>query len=76
MIGQSLNKISTSAVTTSSIKAPMQTKAAVAGDWNQETFIKKIIYIYFDLTIFNTSYSILVPSEKQVWYILLEISAL
>ena len=38
VIGQSLNKISTSAVTTSSIKAPMQTKAAVAGDWNQETF--------------------------------------
>ena len=38
VIGQSLNKISTSAVTTTSFKAPMQTKAAVDGDWNKTTF--------------------------------------
>ncbi|WP_298548149.1 YDG domain-containing protein [uncultured Parabacteroides sp.] len=38
VIGQSLNKISTSSVTASSFKAPMQTKAAVAGNWNKETF--------------------------------------
>ena len=37
VIGQSLNKISTPATTTTSFKAPMQTKAAVA-NWNQETF--------------------------------------
>ena len=38
VIGQSLNKISTPATATTSFKAPMQMKAAVADNWNLETF--------------------------------------
>ena len=43
VIGQSLNKIETSPATTTSLNAPMQTKAAVAGNWNEEAF-KEIPY--------------------------------
>ena len=50
VIGQSLNKIETSPATTTSLNAPMQTKAAVAGNWNQEAFTKISYGVSYEVT--------------------------
>lgn len=50
VIGRSLNKISTSSAATTSLNAPMQTKAAVAGNWNKEAFTKIPYGVSYEVT--------------------------